>query len=159
MEKPPRTKRSIFYIIGICFLLFLVACYPVTSVPSTHVPSRTHTWTPNPTNTSTSTATFTPSATFTITPTSTPLVEGLGQVIFSESFDDMDFPFGICGEPHIETGVLVVEGTLENPSPCGIFSGGIYGIEPIPADTTLIVLFKTNSDFNIGIHTGDYSNE
>jgi hypothetical protein len=119
----------------------------------TPVPSLSRTATPPATSTQTPSATVPPS------PTPTPLVEGLGQVVFSESFDDLDFPFDICGKAHIESGVLVVERGPEDPSPCGIFSGGIYGRDPIAIDTTAIILFKTTSDFNVGVHTGNYTDE
>jgi hypothetical protein len=156
MKKSIRECHIALKLIMGCLLLVLPACDPTLTPTFTPTSSSIPSLTPSPTATATltSTATFT----FTPSPTPTPLVAGIGQVIFSESFDDMDFPFGICGAAHIESGVLVVERGPENPSPCGMFSGGIYGYNPIPVDATLLVRFKTNIDFNIGIHYGDSNN-
>ena len=153
MKKSIDICRIVLKIIMGSLLLVLPACAPTPPPPPTPTSSSTASLTPSPT----ATATLTPTATFTFTPSPmpTPLAPDIGQqVIFSESFDDMDFPFGICGAAHIESGVLVVERSPENPSPCGMFSGGLYGNDPIPADTTLLVLFKTNHNFNVAVHAG-----
>jgi hypothetical protein len=154
---PAIHKGFYFTIIG--FVLASFACRPAPVVMATSTPSVTVTLTSSPTNTPAPTVTIQPSATFTPSPTITPLVPDLGQVLFSENFDDMELPFYICGAAHIESGVLVVERGPEEPSPCGMFSGALYGNEPISVDTTLLVRFKTTSDFNIGIHAGEYGSD
>jgi hypothetical protein len=150
-------KSKAFYAIMVCFILIAFACSPSPGIPPTPIQGVTSTSTPKPTDTPTPTMIIAPTVTFTPSPTPTPLVADRGQVLFSESFDDEDFPFSICGKGRVESGLLVVENDpADEAHLCGMFSGGIYGTNTIPPDTTLVVLFKTTSDFNIGIHTGDY---
>ena len=158
-QKINKPDHKAWYFTIVYFLLFSFACSAAPAVTVTVTPSITVMYTPSLTYTPIPTVTVQPSATSIPISTSTPLVAGLGEVIFSEGFDDMDFPFGICGAAHIESGILVVERGPEEPSACGIFSGGIYGIDLIPPDATVVVLFKTTSDFNIGLHTGSYQDE
>ena len=153
-RKTIKSERKALSFTILYFLLFSFACTSTSNAVITAVPSSIVTYTPSLTHTPTPTETAQPSATFTPTLTPTPLVAGLGQVIFSESFEDTDFPFSICGKARTESGVLVVERGPEDPSPCGMFSGGIYGVQAIQPDMVAVVLFKTNSDFNIGVNVG-----
>ena len=157
-HKTNKSEHKVLYLTILYFLFFSFACSSAPSV-AIAMPSVTFTYTPSSTDTPVSTVTVQPTATSTPSPTPTPLVTGLGQVVFSESFDDIDFPFYICGTAQIESGILVVERGPEEISLCGMFSGGIYGIDPIPPDTTAVILFRTNRNFNIGVHTGDYRDQ
>jgi hypothetical protein len=146
-------------------IFFLQACGTATPT-STPVPLPTFTLTSRPTNTPTttpvSTATIQPSATPTPTATPTPLVANLGQVIFSENFDNLDFPFNVYGPAWIEGGVLVLEREKGYQPPPNMWPfGGIYGTLPVQPGITTIVLFKTirGTTFNIGYHTGVYGTE
>ena len=152
------TKHKAWRTTIICFILFSFACssapgvVPTLASSTTALSAPTLTDTPEPTVTIQPSATPSPSA----TPTLTPLVPDLGQVIFSENFDDLNFSFNVYGPKRVESGVLVLDKT-----PAGEQANGIYGTIPIPPGATTIVLFKTvgGTEFNIGYHTGDYRTE
>jgi hypothetical protein len=148
------TKHKTLYITILCFLSFPFAC---TSAPNTITPSIIPPGVAiTPTGTLIPTAILSPSSTPFPTVTPTPLVADLGQVIFSESFDDPDFPFNVYGPKRIEAGILVLDETAADQQ-----ANGIYAPFSVPAGATTIVLFKTTSGttYNIGYHTGDYGTE
>jgi len=160
------TKHKTLYIPILCFLLFSFAC---SSAPSVTTPSMAVSTLPSTTATNWPISTYTPEATATSqlsatplpTVTITPLAADLGQVIFSESFNDLELPFNVWGPGRIESGVLVVEREAGYKSPDVWPFGGVYGKTPIPAGVTTIILFKTagGSSFNIGYHSGDYGTD
>jgi hypothetical protein len=159
MEGSKLVKHKSLCIPLACFLLFTFACSSSPGRTVTATPGVPVTYTPSLTDSPAPTATLQPSATSTPRPTLTPLASDLGQVVFSESFDDLNMPFDVCGTSRIESGVLIVERETEAGSPCGIFAGGIYARDPLPPNTTLIILFKTTHDFNVGIDAGTYGDE
>lgn len=138
--------------------LFLLpaACAPAVGTPSDSAPGMivTATETLAFTETPVPTVTPPPPLTFTPTPTVTPLIPEIGQVIFHESFDDLDFPFNVIDPPRIESGVIILGSPGTDQAP----GNGIYGTIPVPPGATTIVLFKTmgGTEFNIGYHTGEY---
>ena len=145
-------------------LLFSFACSTVPAVTVTALPSVSVTNTPSPTPTRTPTATLQPSATPIPSATPTPLVTGLGQVIFSESFDDWTFPFNfnIYGPGEIEANALVMEREAGYQPPPDMWpTNGLYGIDPIPPEVTTVILFKAKSGtlFNIGYHNDAYGTD
>jgi hypothetical protein len=118
--------------------------------------------TPKPTSTPSHTATaiILPSLTASPTITLTPLVPDRGQVLFSEGFDDLTFPFDFWGPGRIESGSLILEREPEYVSPPNLWPyGGINKRSPVlPGVTTIILFRKTgNATFNMGYHIGDYS--
>lgn len=159
MKMKRYTQHKALYITMISLILIAYACSPASTVSlATTTPraavidTSTSTYTPQPTQTLQPTVTHTQ----TPSPTLTPLVPDRGQVLFSENFDDLDFPFDVYGPKRIESGVLVLDKT-----PPGEMANGIYGRIPIPMGATTLVLFKTvgGTEFNIGYHTGDYGTE
>ena len=102
--------------------------------------------------------------------TPTPLVADLGQVVFSENFDDQDFPFNVYGPYRIEnfsphqngSGILVLEREEGYQPPPDMWpTDGLYETSSIALGVTSIILFKTagNINFNIGYHTGVYGTD
>ena len=160
MEISIFAKRAILstVILGGIFMVF--ACSPAPSVVTTLVPMDTATGTktliPTETHIPSPTVTVQPSATPPPTATPTPLIADHGQVIFSENFDNLDFPFNVYGPKRIENGTLVLDETPPDQQ-----ANVIYGTLSIPPDATTIVLFKTNgaTTFNIGYHVGDYGTD
>jgi len=150
MEKFILATQKGLYITILYFLLTSFACSPAPSVTATSAPSATATLLPSHTDTPVPTLTVQPSATPIPSATPTPLIADLGQVIFSESFEDLDFPFNVYSPKRIESEILVLEQ-----------QGGIYGISAVPPGVTTIILLKTTgvSQFNIGYHTGEYGTE
>jgi hypothetical protein len=143
MQKLVHVNHKALYVI-IFILLGFFACSPVPRVVLTPTPSNTVTSMPSPTNTSSLIPTFTPSATYTPRPTLTPLVKDQGQVIFSESFNDPEFPFDVWGPGWIRSGALALERQPGYTSPAGIWPfGGIYGKDPIPPGRTTVFYSKS----------------
>jgi hypothetical protein len=168
MGIPIFSKRAVLSITILCGIFISFACSPNPSVAATPVPSNTvattYTPTPIPTDTPTPapTATIQPSITPSPTVTPTPLVADLGQVIFSESFDNLGFDFDYWGPARVEAGVVVLEREIGYKPPAGLWPyGGIGTKFPILPDTTTIVLFKVTSGttFNIGYHNNKYGDE
>ena len=153
MKMRSYAKHNALYITMISLLFFVFACAPAPSVSDTTTPGTTSTYAPTSTDMPKPTEIIQPSVTPTDTPT--PIVAGMGQVVFSESFDDLEFPFNINGPQRIESGVLVLD------VPAGEPGNGIYGTIPVPPGATTILLFKTvgGTVFNIGYHSGDYETE
>ena len=138
------------------FLFFGCAPAPVLDDIATIPPEPTST--PNPTVTAIIPPSHTPSPT--ITPT--PLVPELGQVLFSEGFEDITFPFDFWGPGRIESGTLILEREPDYVPPPHLWPyGGINKSSPVLPDVTTVILFKKtgNATFNIGYHIGDYSTE
>jgi len=161
MKIPSDAKHKLLSIITIWFILFLSACSstPVSTVTS--MPDVTFTYISSPTRMPipTATATLQPSATPFPTATSTPLVDGLGNVIFSESFDDLNFPFNVYGPEQVEHGILILEREKGYQSPPDMWpTDGLYATAPVAPGVTSIILFKAVGaiDYNIGYHTGNY---
>lgn len=143
-------------------LLFSFACSAVPAVTVTAVPSVSVTNTPSLTPTLTPTATLQPSATPIPSATPTPLVTDLGQVIFSESFDELAFPFNLYGPGRIEANALVMEREAGYQPPPDMWpTNGLYGTSPIPPEVTTVILFKAKSGtlFNIGYHNDAYGTD
>jgi len=146
-----RVKPKALSITTLCVILF--ACSRAPSPTASPAPSAVATFTPSPTSTPEPTATLLPSAT--PSPTRTPLVSGLGEVIFSESFDDLDFQglFGFYGPSRIESGAVVMDREEGYVSPPDMWpTNGIYAQFGVPPGMTTLVLFKAakGTNFHLG---------
>ncbi len=144
------------------WFLFSFACSSAPAVTVTAMPSIRATNAPSLTPTLTSTATIQPSATPIPSITPTPLVTGLGQVIFSESFDEWAFPFNIYGPGRIEANALVMEREAGYQPPPDMWpTNGLYGTRSIPPEVTTVILFeaKSGTQFNIGFHNNAYGTD
>ena len=152
--------KNIFpkYFMVIFSILLFFGCTPISNAGSTLVPPMS----PEVPSTlsPTTTATILPSPTASPTSTPTPLIPDIGQVVFSEDFDDLTLPFDFWGPGQVESGTLVLKREAEYVSPPNLWPyGGINKRTPVPPDVTTIVLFRKtdNATFNIGYHIGDYS--
>jgi len=157
-----KSEHTVFYLTIIYFLLFSFSCSSAPIIIATSTTNTTATSSPNSTDTPAPTPTRQPSATPIPSAIPTPLATGLGQVVFSESFDDLALPFNIYGPSRIEGGALVMEREEGyQPLPDMWPTDGLYGIAPVAPGETTIILFKVTGDidFNIGYHTGAYGTD
>lgn len=157
-------KHKTLCFITVYFLLFSFACSssPKSITPSVSAPDIVVSDTPSPTSTLAPTATVQPSETPLPSATPASLAPDLGQVVFNESFDDLESAFNFWGPARIENGIVVLEREAGYKSPEGLWPfGGMNTKEPIPPDVTTIILFRAigGATFNIGYHAGDYGTE
>jgi len=91
------------------------------------------------------------------------MVTGLGEVVFGEDFDGLDFAgaFAIYGSMHFDDGALVMELQEGEPQPpAGSFSHEFYGGFNIVPDMTALFRFRIKPDtvFQIGYMVRDGGN-
>lgn len=160
MEHWTPVKYKVISFLIASFLFFPSACSSVPSALPIVTSTQTSSATLSPIDTQQPTETIAPSVTPLPTATTTPLVPELGQVLFSENFEDINFQFAnIYGPGRSESGVLIMERGKNYPSPPGMWpTGGIYGINPISLDITILILFKSSREnvFHIGYHNNKY---